>query len=346
MIISKTPCRISLAGGGSDIASFYEQHDGAVLSVTIDKYIYVTINNKFDHRVRVSYSRTEEVDTVEEVQHPLVRECLRRFHLSRGVEITSIADIPSRGTGLGSSSAFTVGLLNGLYAHCGRHVSPELLAQLSCKVEIEDCEQPIGKQDQYAASYGGLRMYEFLSDGSVSVLPLVCSAATIRAAQENLVLYYTGVTRSAGDILEKQSRALATNSGTIRDMREIVSHAHILRRELEANNPDALGELLHEGWMLKRSLSEGITNSQIDEWYTRARAAGATGGKILGAGGGGFLLIYAPRERHAEISGALSALRRVPFRFEREGSRIIFYQPSQTEDGLERTEVSECLPSS
>ncbi len=214
MIISKTPCRISFAGGGSDIAAFYREHGGAVLSVTIDKYIYVNINSKFDHRIRVSYSKTEEVDTVDQVQHPLVRECLKLVTPARGVEITSIADIPSRGTGLGSSSSFTVGLLNSLFAFAGRHAGPEELARMSSEIEIIKCGQPIGKQDQYAAAFGDLKMYEFHSDDTVSVSPIVCSNATLQHLQANLALYYTGVTRSASDILEKQTRVLAQTTAS------------------------------------------------------------------------------------------------------------------------------------
>ena len=329
MIISKTPCRISFAGGGSDIAAFYREHGGAVLSVTIDKYIYVNINSKFDHRIRVSYSKTEEVDTVGEVQHPLVRECLKLVNPARGVEITSIADIPSRGTGLGSSSSFTVGLLNSLFAFAGRHAGPEQLAQLAVDIEINKCGQPIGKQDQYAAAFGDLKMYEFHPDGTVGVSPIVCTAATFQRLQSNLALYYTGVTRSASEILEKQTQVLGQSPSAIASMKQMVGQARALRSELESNNPDGLGELLHEGWMLKRALSDGITNRQIDDWYTKARAAGALGGKILGAGGGGFLLLYAPVERQRDIAAALPQLRRVPFKFEREGSKIIFYQPTE-----------------
>lgn len=329
MIISKTPCRISFAGGGSDIASFYREYEGAVVSVAINKYIYVNINNKFDHRVRVSYSKTEEVDTVNDVQHPLVRECLKMLQPAGGIEITSIADIPSRGSGLGSSSSFTVGLLNSLFAFIGSHASPEKLAQLASEIEIELCGQPIGKQDQYAAAYGDLRMYRFLSDGSVANSPIICTPATLHTLQDNLILFYTGITRSASEILEKQTQALGSNNKTIEAMRAMVEQAHDLRYEIENNRPDSLGTILHEGWMRKRSLSEGITSGQIDDWYSRALAAGAIGGKILGAGGGGFLLLYAPQERHCDIATALGELRRVPIRFEREGSKIIFYQPTE-----------------
>jgi D-glycero-alpha-D-manno-heptose-7-phosphate kinase len=328
MIISKTPCRISFAGGGSDIETFYREHGGAVVSVTIDKYIYITVNEKFDHRVRVSYSRTEEVDTIEEVEHPIVRECLKWIGPGRGIEITSIADIPSRGSGLGSSSSFTVGLLNSLFAFQGRHASPEQLAQMSCDVEIQRCGQPIGKQDQYAAAYGDLKMYRFLPDGTVTVSPLVCSTATVQTLQQNLMMFYTGLTRSASGILEKQTQVLRDNAEAARKMKRMVEHAEAIRQSLEANDPSQVGEILHESWMLKRGLSDGISNGSIDEWYEKARAAGAVGGKILGAGGGGFLLLYVPIEKQPAVTAALAHLRRIPFRFEREGSKIIFYNPS------------------
>jgi D-glycero-alpha-D-manno-heptose-7-phosphate kinase len=329
MIISKTPCRLSFAGGGSDIASYYREYGGAVVSVTIDKHVYLTLQTKFDHRIRIGYSRTEDVECVEEIQHPIVRNCLNMMGPRQGVEITSHADIPSRGSGLGSSSSFTVGLLNALYAYQGRHVSPQLLAEQACHVEIDLCGDPIGKQDQFAAAYGGLRMYRFHPDGTVNVEPLICRLQTLEALHRNLMMFYTGITRSAGDILKEQTQALGSKQTAIEKMHRIVEHAFAVRQELENNNPDGVGEILHESWMLKRELASGISNQAIDGWYAAARAAGAVGGKILGAGGGGFLLLYAPVERQKAVQQALSGLRQIPFCFEDEGSKIIFYQPEQ-----------------
>jgi D-glycero-alpha-D-manno-heptose-7-phosphate kinase len=328
MIISKTPCRLSFAGGGSDIESYYREHGGAVVSVTIDKYVYLTLQQKFDQHIRIGYSRTEEVERVDEIQHPIVRHCLKMLGPQRGIEVTSHADIPSRGSGLGSSSSFTVGLLNGLYAYQGRHVSPQELAEQACHVEIDLCGDPIGKQDQFAAAFGDLRMYSFHSDGSVHVAPLICGLPTIEKLQRNLLMFYTGITRSAGEILKEQSRVLGEQRSAVEKMHRIVEHAHAVRQAIENGDPDGVGEILHESWMLKRSLTDGISNSAIDGWYDAARAAGAVGGKILGAGGGGFLLLYVPRERQPAVKQALSHLRQIPFRFEREGTKIIFYNPT------------------
>jgi D-glycero-alpha-D-manno-heptose-7-phosphate kinase len=328
MIISKTPCRLSFAGGGSDIASYYREHGGAVVSVAIDKYVYLTLQQRFDASIRIGYSRTEEVQRVDDIQHPIVRHCLRLLGPSQGIEITSHADIPSRGSGLGSSSSFAVGLLNGLSAFHGRHISPQELAERACHVEIDLCGDPIGKQDQFAAAFGDLRMYRFHQDGSVSVEPLICSAKTVAGLHCNLLMFYTGITRSAGDILSEQTQVLASKQDAIGRMHRMVQHAYDVRKALESGNPDGVGEILHESWMLKRGLTSGISNAAIDGWYDAARRAGAVGGKILGAGGGGFLLLYVRPEHQSAVKEALRELRRIPFRFEREGSKIVFYNPT------------------
>ena len=328
MIISKTPCRLSFAGGGSDIASYYREHGGAVVSVAIDKYVYLTLQRRFDDQIRIGYSRTEEVERVDEIQHPIVRHCLKLLGPSQGIEITSHADIPSRGSGLGSSSSFTVGLLNGLNAYQGRHVAPQELAERACHVEIDLCGDPIGKQDQFAAAFGDLRMYRFHQDGTVSVEPLICSIETTEKLQRNLLMFYTGMTRSAADILKEQTQVLGSKQDAIATMHSMVQHAYDVRHEIENGNPDGVGEILHESWLLKRSLTSGISNPEIDGWYETARAAGALGGKILGAGGGGFLLLYVRPEQRAAVKAAMKKLRCIPFRFEREGSKIIFYNPT------------------
>ncbi|MGD0799818.1 MAG: galactokinase [Terracidiphilus sp.] len=328
MIISKTPCRLSFAGGGSDIESYYREFGGAVVSVTIDKYVYLTLQTKFDHHIRIGYSRTEEVERVEDIQHPIVRHCLNMMGPRQGVEITSHADIPSRGSGLGSSSSFTVGLLNGLYAYQGRHASPQQLAEQACHVEINLCGDPIGKQDQFAAAFGGLRMYHFHPDGSVGVEPLICHAQTLVKLHRNLMMFYTGITRSAGEILKEQTQALGKETSAIEKMHRIVEYAHAVRHELENGNPEGVGEILHHSWMMKRSLANGISNQAIDDCYQAARSSGAVGGKILGAGGGGFLLLYVPQERQEAVKKTLGKLRQIPFSFERDGSKIIFYNPT------------------
>jgi D-glycero-alpha-D-manno-heptose-7-phosphate kinase len=298
------------------------------VSITIDKYVYLTLQQKFDQHIRIGYSRTEEVVRVDEIQHPIVRHCLKMLGPREGIEITSHADIPSKGSGLGSSSSFTVGLLNGLYAYQGRHAAPQDLAEQACHVEIDLCGDPIGKQDQFAAAFGGLRMYHFHPDGSVKVEPLICRTPTLEKLQRNLLMFYTGMTRSAGDILKEQTQVLGNQRSAIEKMNRIVEHAHAVRHELENGNADGVGEILHESWMLKRSLTNGISNPAIDGWYEAARQAGAVGGKILGAGGGGFLLLYVRQEQQAAVKLALRELRRIPFSFEREGSKIIFYNPT------------------
>ncbi|MDO8684059.1 MAG: GHMP kinase [Armatimonadota bacterium] len=324
MIISRTPLRMSFVGGGSDLEDYYAIADGAVLSTTINKYVWVSLNPKFDHRTRISYSRTEEVETVDDIEHPLVREAMKMLGVAGGIEITSIADIPSRGTGLGSSSGFTIGLLHVLYAHLGQYASAERLARGACEVEITRCREPIGKQDQYAAAYGGLNFIQFHSDGRVSVDPIVCRKDTLVKLQDNIICFYTGIVRSASEILRRQGAEVRSKRPKQKLLAKMVQLAHDLRVELQNNNTDSFGEIIHENWRLKRSLAGGISTTTIDEWYAAARQAGALGGKLLGAGTGGFMMFYAPKEHHEAISRKLSALRRVDLRFEPQGSKIIF----------------------
>jgi D-glycero-alpha-D-manno-heptose-7-phosphate kinase len=328
MIISRTPLRVSLVGGGSDLAAFYNEEPGAVVTTAIRKYIYITVNRKFDSSIRASYSVTEMVDSVSEVRHELIRESLRKLQLEGGIEITSISDIPSQGTGLGSSSSYTVGLLKALYAHCNRYVGAERLAREACEIEIDSLRKPIGKQDQYIAAYGGLRYMRFNPDGSVFVDPLVCSAATRKTLETEMLLFYTGTTRSANPILAEQ-QVNVTNGGRRRALRRLVQLADELRRALAGNDLEAFGEILHESWVVKKTMANGVSNTQIDDWYERARTNGATGGKITGAGGGGFLLLYAPKDRHQDIVEALPELRRVSFGFEPHGSTIIYIEESE-----------------
>jgi D-glycero-alpha-D-manno-heptose-7-phosphate kinase len=328
MIISRTPLRVSFVGGGTDLESFYSQEPGAVVATTIRKYIYITVNRKFDSHIRASYSVTEIVDSVPEIRHDLIRESLCKVQVDGGIEITSISDIPSQGTGLGSSSSYTVGLLKALYAHRSQLVGAERLAREACDIEIARCGKPIGKQDQYIAAYGGFQYIRFNPDGSVFVDPIVCAASTRRALESELLLFYTGITRSADTILAEQSQNL-TNGRCRRSLRRLVQLADELRRVLTANDLDAFGEILHESWMIKKTMASGVSNGRIDEWYERARANGAVGGKITGAGGGGFLLLYAPRERHVDIQRALPELRPVVCGLEPQGSKIIYIEETE-----------------
>jgi D-glycero-alpha-D-manno-heptose-7-phosphate kinase len=324
MIISRTPLRVSFAGGGSDLAAFYRQEVGAVTSTAIDKYIYITVNKKFDRKIRASYSVTEIVDHLDELQHELIRESLRVVGIDRGIEITSISDIPSQGTGLGSSSSYTVGLLNALYAFKGQHVNAERLAQEACHIEIDLCSKPIGKQDQYIAAYGGLQHVQFNSDESVFVDPVICLPATKQILARDSLLLYTGITRSADTILAEQKRNI-NNDSRMQSQRNMVRLAQELRDTLENNSLDSFGEILHQGWIDKKRLASGISNHRIDGWYEKAREHGAIGGKITGAGGGGFLLLYAPWYCHHKILKALP-LQPVSFHLEPQGSKIIYVE--------------------
>ena len=324
MIISRTPLRMSFVGGGTDLPVFYRRYGGAVVSTAINQFVYITVNKKFDEKIRVSYSRTEEARTVERIKHPLVREAMKLLGLKGGIEITSIADIPARGSGLGSSSTFTVGLLHALHAYAERYASADQLAREACEIEIERCAEPIGKQDQYAAAFGGFNFIEFNPDDSVSVEPILCQRETIRRLQENLLVFYTGIVRSASAILKDQQAAVLAEKSKQKMLCRMMELARELKAELQKNNLEAFGEIIHANWELKRSITDQISTSQIDRWYQKARQQGALGGKLLGAGSGGFMMFYAPRERHEAIVRALPGLRRIDLRFEPQGSKILF----------------------
>ncbi len=339
MIISRTPLRLSFAGGGSDLPAFYRHEPGAVVSTAIDKYIYITVNTKFDCKIRASYSITEMVDYVSELKHELIAESLKLLGIDGGIEITSISDIPSRGTGLGSSSTYTVGLLNALYAYQGNYAGAERLAREACHIEIERCGKPIGKQDQYIAAYGGLQYIQFNPDGTVFVDPIICRPETRNQLFSRLLLLYTGITRSADNILREQSANTEHDEAKRQSLRVMTGLARELRDALHNNDADCFGEILHQGWLEKRKLASGITTGQIDTWYETARQHGAIGGKVSGAGGGGFLMLYAPPGRHREIIQALPDLQPVPFRFEPQGSKIIYI-----ESNLRRMEDREAEP--
>jgi D-glycero-alpha-D-manno-heptose-7-phosphate kinase len=326
MIISRTPLRISFVGGGTDLSASYLREPGGVVSTAINKYIYITVNRKFDNRIRASYSVTEMVDHIDNLKHELIREALKLLKLENGIEITSISDIPSGGTGLGSSSSYTVGLLNALYAYRGHHAEPERLAREACEIEIERCGKPIGKQDQYIAAYGNFQYLRFNPDETVYVDPIICRGDVKRTLESRLLLLYTGLTRSADEILREQQKNSEQNQTTQASLQALARLAAETREALQQGAVDCFGELLHQGWMEKQKLASSISNSQILSWYERARAHGAIGGKLLGAGGGGFLLLYAPVEQHAEIISALPELRPIAFRFEPQGSKIIFVE--------------------
>jgi D-glycero-alpha-D-manno-heptose-7-phosphate kinase len=328
VIISRTPFRISFLGGGTDLPAFYEEEEGAVLSTAIDKYIYITVNDRFDDTYRLSYSKTEIVDSIDKIEHKIFKNVLQKYGAEakrvsggRGLEILSMADIPG-GTGLGSSSSFTVGLLHAMKAHNGTFQSAEDLASEASRIEIEDLKEPIGKQDQYAAAYGGLQYIRFLPDGSVSVEPVICQSSTKRSLEASMMVFYTGMTRSASGVLQEQKSNTGDKRATLRAMRDLSSR---LKTILEGGEGlRKAGELLHEGWMMKKTLASGISAGPIDEWYERALKAGAWGGKILGAGGGGFLMLLCDPSKQDSVRRELSELRQIPVGLENFGSRIIF----------------------
>lgn len=321
MIISRTPFRVSFVGGGTDLPEFYKCHPGAVVSMSVKKYVYITVNRRFDETLRLSYSKTEIVEKLDQVQHPLFREALRLTGAHSGIESTSIADVPS-GTGLGSSSSFAVGLLHALHAFLGRHKTAEDLAAEACRLELDVLREPIGKQDQYAAAYGGLRRYQFNSDGSVFIDPVICSADAKKYLLERLLFFYVGGTRDARDILQAQSQKTAQNLDHLKSLCELAGQFHkILIRGAQL---DDLGDLLDQSWFFKKRLATSVSNPYIDELYERARKTGALGGKLLGAGSSGFLMFYVPEYKKNSVREALRDLREVPFEFEPEGSKIIF----------------------
>lgn len=326
MIISQTPYRISLAGGGTDLPAFYQEEFGAVVSVTLSRHMYVTVHDRFEKSIRVAYSRTETVKNPAELQHELVREAMRVTGIRDPLEITTIGDVPG-GTGMGSSSVLAVGLLNALHAYRHQFVSRDQLAEESCRIELELLGNPIGKQDQYAAAFGGLNYMRFNSDDTVNVDPIPCHPETLTELEHRILLFYTEQRHSANDILTQQSAGTNDCRAHLRRMRDLAGE---MRRALTGSgNLDVAAEILHTGWELKRSLGFGITNPQIDHWYTTARSAGATAGKLLGAGGGGFLLLMAPPERHEAIRDALGRPRELPTSIDRLGSRIVFISDSR-----------------
>ena len=322
MIITRTPLRVSFAGGGTDLPSYYRRYGGgAVTSAAIDRYIHVLVNEKFDRSIRVAYSRTENVDRLDDLQHGLVREAMRLVGIPGALEVHTIADIPSEGTGLGSSSSLTVGLLNALHAYRGELRDPAQLAEEACQIEIERLSGTLGKQDQYIAAFGGVEYFDFHADDTVRVSPIPVATPEREALSDRLSLFYTGVTRRAEGILQQQSTRTEANRESLGRLKELAGSARtaIVRRDWPG-----LGAVLHEGWELKRGLTKGISNPEIDECYAKARAAGAWGGKITGAGGGGFLLLVHPPERSRQIADALSPMQRLPVRITPEGSRILF----------------------
>lgn len=322
MIITRTPFRISFAGGGSDLPSFYRKEGGAVLSTTIDKYMYIVIHPYFDHdKIQLKYSKTELVDDVDKIQHPIFREVLKMYGLT-GIEVSSIADIPA-GTGMGSSSSFTVGLLNAVRAYIGKFSSAGKLASMACDVEINRVGSPIGKQDQYAAAFGGMNFITFNPDDTVKVEKVLMKNATKQKLENNLLLVFIGGKHSANQILSNQSKAIKDDQKFLTQKRMVVL-ADELRESIQKDAIDDFGAILDEGWKLKRSLVNGITSPWIDEIYEKGLRAGAIGGKLLGAGGAGFILFYCPQNNQESFKRAMDEFKIMPVGFDNFGSQVIY----------------------
>lgn len=321
MVITQTPLRLSFAGGGSDFAEFYRDGAGKVITTAIDKYIFVIVKERFDDKIVLNYSSKEIVDDVSEIKHELIREAMLKTGLKCGVEISTLADIPSEGSGLGSSSALVVGLLNAMYMFKGQQVTAARLAEEACEIEIERCGKPIGKQDQYIAAYGGLRTLTFNPDGSVKTDRVGMSAKSRWQFGTHLMLFYTYRTRNSSEILTEQKRETKRMRKTLEAMLPLVDRIH---DSLVSGNFDDVGYALHEGWMLKREMASKISDPQIDDVYERAIKSGALGGKIAGAGGGGFLLLYVPFANQDRVRQAILDLYELPFQPENDGSKVIF----------------------
>jgi D-glycero-alpha-D-manno-heptose-7-phosphate kinase len=321
MIIVQTPLRVSFFGGGTDFPPFYLSEGGAVLSSAIDKYIFVAIKKRFDQKIRVGYTRAEMVDRVDQIQHDLMREAFRKTEITQGVEIVTMGDIPSEGSGLGSSSTVTVGALHAMYTYLGEIVSAEKLAHEACEIEIDTLGKPIGKQDQYIVAYGGLRFIEFQKDGTIRSEKIHVDEKSLRLLNMNFMLFFTGISRKSDTILEEQQNHIADRLETLREIKKM---AYMARNELEAANIDVLGELLHKSWLLKKQLAGPISNGSIDKMYDAARQAGAIGGKLTGAGGGGFLLLYCPHAKQEAVRAVLKPWQELPFQLERDGTKVIF----------------------
>lgn len=325
MIITRSPLRITLGGGGTDLASYYRQYGGFLIAAAIDKYVYVTVMRPFVEGIFLKYSKLEHVESPGDVEHPIIREAIRMLGFrTPQVEITTLADIPA-GTGLGSSGSFSTALLKALYAHRRRLLHPNELAELACEIEIDRLGEPIGKQDQYIAAYGGVTCFTFNPDDSVHACPLKMGIDSLLALEDNLLLFFTGFSRSAGSILEDQKRRTEqADDDMLRNLHYVKELGLRSARALENGNIALFGELMHEHWVHKKRRSDAMSNAQIDEWYELARHNGAIGGKLVGAGGGGFLLFYTEEHRRLRAAMAKAELEEVRFRFDFEGTKVLF----------------------
>ncbi len=325
MIVSRAPVRFSLGGGGTDLPSYSQEHGGFLVAAAVDKYIFVNANRRFYDSIRLAYSKTETVDSVDHIEHRIFREALKLADITRGIELVSVADVPAN-SGLGSSSSFTVALVNALHAFKQEFVSSEQLAQEACKIEIDLLKEPIGKQDQYIAAYGGITAFTFNTDGTVEVERLPIKPEVVHELESNLLIFYSGVERAASAVLTEQGKTISANKdGAVERMHRIKALGYETRKILIEGDIDTYGELLHEHWTNKRKLAVNMTDSVIDDHYETARKAGAIGGKLMGAGGGGFFMFYTrPAERRAVYTAMVRrGLKPLRFRFDTDGARIV-----------------------
>ena len=325
MIITRSPLRITLGGGGTDLPSYYREHGGFLIAAAIDKYVYVTVMRPFVEGIFLKYSRLEHVERIDQVQHPIIREAMQILGFKTPqLEITTLADIPS-GTGLGSSGSFSTALLKALYAHRRRILHPDELAELACEIEINRLGEPVGKQDQYAAAYGGVTCFQFNADDSVDARPLKLGTHELFALEDSLLLFFTGFSRTAGSILQDQKqRTERSDAAMLENLHYVKELGRRSLQALETGKMALFGDLLHEHWEHKKRRSSGMSNPQIDEWYELGRANGALGGKLVGAGGGGFLLFYSEDHRRLRAAMAAAGLEEVRFRFDFEGTKVLF----------------------
>jgi D-glycero-alpha-D-manno-heptose-7-phosphate kinase len=323
MIVTKTPFRISFFGGGSDLPSFYQKSSGMVVSATIDRYLYISLNKKFDDSIRVSYSVTENVSDIDQLKHDIVKHTLKYFNITNGLELASISDLPSNGTGMGASSAFAVGLIKAVenFKYSEEILSKGSLAELACNIEINLCQKPIGKQDQYACAYGGFNVHKFTTDG-VQTQSLTLDEDIVDYLETNLLLLYTSKGRSADDILKNQNKRMTDNVKSFQNMKSMVDLAEQFENNLKNKDLRNFGEMLDYSWQLKKQVSNDISNLELDEIYEVAKSCGAKGGKILGAGGGGFMLLFADPKSQIKIKEKLSICKPFNFNFEFNGTSV------------------------
>lgn len=324
MIITRSPLRITLGGGGTDLPSYYREHDGFLIAAAIDKYVFVTVMRPFTPGIYLKYSQLERVERANDVHHPIIREAIRMLDFKTPqLEITTLTDIPA-GTGLGSSGSFTTALIKALYAHRKRLLHPSELAQLACHIEIDCLQEPIGKQDQYIAAYGGITCFTFNRDDGVTAEPLKIGMDTMFDLEDNLLLFFTGFSRNAGTILmDQQVKTTRNDEEMLKNLHYVKELGHRSKEALLNDNPVLFGELMHEHWQHKKRRSGGMSNAQIDEWYELAIKNGAVGGKLVGAGGGGFLMFYASDRNKLRHTMANAGLEEVRFRFDFEGTKVI-----------------------